>query len=426
MILLKSIKIAQIKDFLLSIKVSVVIPVYNTELYLEQCLDSLINQTLQDIEIICINDGSTDGSLRILDRYKNQDKRIRVFNQENKGQSAARNLGINHAQGEYIGFLDSDDFAKPDMFEKLYGNAKSNDSDITMCSIDVFNEKTKNFTEHDPYLSLDIFNKSYENRIFSHNDCSDFLFRICVTPWNKIYKREFIDKNKISFVEGVNFEDNVFCIDTLLKAEKITIIKEPLIVYRKESETSYSFGHNDYKKLDFFKITDLEEDVLKESGVYEKYRDYFEFHKKNLLCYWYQKIHNPVVKVIYFLKLSSIYPFFMFEKLKEKYSKFEIQKNLKDIVKTKKVIIWGASKYASGIAAKIKSDNILGYVDINPQMQGKKIMGKPVYSVDELVLLKPDVIAAISKNYYHYDKLIQNDLRESNIDIPVINYSTYS
>ncbi len=426
MILLKSIKIAQIKDFFLSIKVSVVIPVYNTALYLEQCLDSLINQTLQDIEIICINDGSTDESLSILDRYKNQDKRIRVFNQENKGQSAARNLGINRAQGEYIGFLDSDDFAKPEMFEKLYGNAKSNDSDITMCSIEVFNEKTQQTTEHDPYLSLDIFNKSFENRVFSHYDCSDFLFRICVTPWNKIFKRELIDKNKISFIEGVNFEDNVFCLETLLRAGKITIIKEPLVVYRKESETSYSFGHNDYKKLDFFKITEFEENVLKESSFYEKYRDYFEFHKKNLLFYWYQKIHAPVVKGIYFLKLSSIYPFFMFEKLKEKYFKLEIQKNLKDIVKTKKVIIWGASKYASEIAAKIKSDNMLGFVDINPQMHGKKIIEKPVYSVDELNLIKPDAIIAISKNYYHFDKLIQNDLRERNIDIPVINYSTYS
>ena len=88
----------------------------------------------------------------------------------------------------------------------------------------------------------------------------------------------------------------------------------------------------------------------------------------------------------------------MFEKLKEKYFKLEIQKNLKDIVKTKKVIIWGASKYASEIAAKIKSDNMLGFVDINPQMHGKKIIEKPVYSVDELNLIKPDAIIAISKN----------------------------
>ena len=187
-------------------KVSIIIPVYNAEKYLERALSSLINQTLSDIEIICVNDGSTDSSLEILERFSNRDGRIVVITQPNSGQSSARNLGLKLAKGEYIGFLDADDWVEPDCFEKLY--SKANGSDISICSIKVCSkgeEKTD-----DSYLSLRVFPKNLDYRTFTHVDCADFLFRICVTPWNKIYRREFLEIFSIKFVEGVNFEDNIF------------------------------------------------------------------------------------------------------------------------------------------------------------------------------------------------------------------------
>ena len=132
-------------------KVSIIIPVFNAEKYLEKCLDSLVNQTLEDIEIICIDDGSTDNSLEILKTYEQKDKRIKVLQQTNKKQGAARNYGIREAIGEYIGFVDSDDWAELDMFEKLYNKAISTDSDITMCKVIDYNENTKTYSKSNWY-----------------------------------------------------------------------------------------------------------------------------------------------------------------------------------------------------------------------------------------------------------------------------------
>ena len=116
-------------------KISVVVPVYNVEAYLERCLDSLINQTLSDIEIICVNDGSTDSSPEKLEEFAKKDSRIKIINQENGGLSAARNTGIEAATGEYIGFVDSDDYVDLDFYEKLYNAATSHNADISCTSI---------------------------------------------------------------------------------------------------------------------------------------------------------------------------------------------------------------------------------------------------------------------------------------------------
>lgn len=406
-------------------KVSIIVPIYNTAQYLPQCLDSLINQTLMDIEIICVDDGSTDESPQILAQYVRRDSRVKILNQKNKGQSAARNAGIYISQGEYIAFLDSDDYAKPNMLEKLYDNAKQYNSDVVMCSITVFDEITQETTDNDPYLSINIFNKKYEDRVFSHNDCSNFLFRICVTPWNKIYKNTFLKTNKIKFAQGVNFEDNPFCLEILLKANKMTIVKEALVIYRRASNTSYTFGKNDYKKLDFFKIATLEENILKEQRLYTKYKDYFKFHTKNMLCYWYKKIKNPIVKAVYLCKLTTRYPFFLLEGIQEKYLKYVIFNKLQKILKHKKIVIWGASQYVIPIIKRLNSKNLLGFVDINPCLHGKKFENYNVYSINVLNELKPDIIIAISKNYYHFEKLIQDVLSENNINIPVLSFSTY-
>lgn len=292
-------------------KVSVIIPVYNTQKYLEKCLNSLLSQSLRDIEIICIDDGSTDNSLDILNKFAQNDKRIKVLTQKNKGQSVARNVGIRVAKGEYIGFIDSDDWADENMFEKLYKNANKYDSDISMCSISVYDEKTGEYSTKDPYLTLDLFPSSFENRAFNYIDTLDFIFRICVTPWNKIYRREFLIEKNLFFIEGLNFEDNVFNLQTFVEAEKVSLIKEPLVVYRRASETSYTFsktGNREHKKLDFFKIFEIEEKYLKEKEIYEQLEDYFTETKKNTLLYWYKKVSDEQVKIEYRARLVSLYP----------------------------------------------------------------------------------------------------------------------
>jgi len=287
-------------------KISVIIPIYNTGKYLERCLESLINQTLKDIEIICIDDGSSDNSPEILKTFAQKDKRIKVLTQKNQGQSVARNVGIKEAQGEYIGFIDSDDWADVTMFEKLYNNAKTYDSDISMCSINVFNDKTGEFSTVDPYMTLDLFDKNFENRAFNYRETLGFIFRICVVPWNKIYKRSFLIENSIFFPQGIFFEDNVFCTEVLINSKSLSIIKEPLVFYTRASETSTTTG-DDVKKLDFFKVFELEEKLLKGVDLYEEIEDYFLQTKKNTLIYWYKKLKDKKVKKEYRKRLCSLY-----------------------------------------------------------------------------------------------------------------------
>lgn len=286
------------------IKVSIIVPVYNTSMYLEQCLNSLLCQSLEGIEIICVDDGSTDNSLQILQNFAQNDKRIRVLTQKNQGQSVARNLAMNVATGEYIGFIDSDDWIDEKMFEKLYQNAKKFDSNISMCSFTLFNEKTGLSSDSDPYFTLNLFPESFEDRSFSYKETYDFIFRICVQPCNKIYKRDFLTQIGAKFPEGLFFEDNVFFYETFMQSEKNCLIKEPLYTYRVGTGHSTVSG-DEYKKLDFFEIFRLIEKFLKEKKLYDGLADYFVQYKKNTLQYWYKKLTDEKIKEIYSKKLAE-------------------------------------------------------------------------------------------------------------------------
>lgn len=293
-------------------KVSIIVPVYNTEKYITKCLQSLVEQTLSDIEIICINDGSTDDCAKILSNFAEQDSRIIVLNQENKGQSCARNAGIRIANGEYIGFIDSDDYADTTMFEKLYTNAQKNNSDFVMCGVFILNDKTGSITSNDPYFGIKIFEEQkntdvFFNGVFSYKQCKNFLFRICVVPWNKLIKTDFLKKNSIKFSEGLSFEDNIFSLEILLKAKHISIIKEPLPYYRFGSANSLTYGTNDYSKLDLFDVFNKIEIVLQDNGLLEEFREYFSKHKKNTLLYWYKKLNDSKVKDLYKNRLLELY-----------------------------------------------------------------------------------------------------------------------
>lgn len=398
----------------MSLKISVIIPVYNTSVYLEQCLESLISQTLMEIEIICINDGSTDNSLSILETYKNKDSRIKIINQQNKGQSSARNSGIEAAQGEYIAFLDSDDYVKNDFLEKLYKNAKNFDSDISMCSIEIFDENTGKNYSHSPYLSLDIFDKSFENRCFLPSETFDFLFRICVVPWNKIYKRDFLNKNNLKFVENLNFEDNVFFIDAYTSAHRISIVKEELVIYRQNSQTSYSSAvkKHDKKKLDFFKIFELEEKILKQKNIYHQLKEYFEFTKLNSLKDWYDKITDIEVKKEYEKIFDTIYPHIKYIKKLLPIFEFVQYIKLKSLLKNHTIVFWGANKYLENFIKKfnLKNNNILAVIDKSPTKQNTKIFDYKVVSPKQVEELEPDYIVPTVLNIYAFENIIKKEI----------------
>ena len=175
------------------IKVSVIVPVYNTSKYLDKCINSLVNQTLEDIEIIIINDGSTDDSKKKIELWEKKDKRIKLYNKENGGQASARNLGLSVATGEYIAFLDSDDYVSNEMYNLLYQEAKKDDFDIILC---------------DYYL--DYGDKIIKNeKICSKTSLmssGDYILST-PSPVNKIIKRSFLKESNFSFPEGFIYED---------------------------------------------------------------------------------------------------------------------------------------------------------------------------------------------------------------------------
>ena len=197
-------------------KVSIIVPVYNVEKYLKRCLDSLVNQTLKDIEIICVNDGSTDGSLAILDEYVRNDDRIVVINQENSGLSVARNNGIGVAKGEYLGFVDSDDWVSEDYFEKLHNSAIQNNAEIAVGGI----------------IRLHRFNRrkflTFDKEIVTSD--INLKFELCDMPeksyvWNKIYKSSKLKEIGLKFEEGIVFEDCIFTPQALFYFDKIFFSK---------------------------------------------------------------------------------------------------------------------------------------------------------------------------------------------------------
>ena len=142
--------------------ISVIVPVYNVENYLVKCLDSIINQTLTDIEIICVNDGSTDNSRQILENYKRKDSRIKIIDKQNGGLSSARNVGYKYSTGEYISYIDSDDWVDLTMLEKMYKNIKKHDCEISICAVHQYDDTKKEICEPQKYFSLEAFDETFD------------------------------------------------------------------------------------------------------------------------------------------------------------------------------------------------------------------------------------------------------------------------
>lgn len=204
-------------------KISIIMPVYNTEQYLRKTLESLTNQTYKNIEILCIDDGSHDDSLSILEEYAKADSRMRVFRQENKGPAAARNLGLDNMTGEYLMFCDSDDWYEPDMCEKMLFAITSENVDVACCRTNLhFIEKDKRVRE-----------RYFNNRNFSDKKNLDdyYIIKTNVLLWNKIFKTDIINKYKIRFPEGLLHEDDAFWYMYAICVERIYYLPEKLYNY---------------------------------------------------------------------------------------------------------------------------------------------------------------------------------------------------
>ena len=259
-------------------KVSVILTAFNEEKYIRKAITSVINQTMTDFELIIVNDGSTDSTLEIINEF--DDDRITLISQENIGPGASRNKALKIADGEYVMYLDGDDWFSEDALEISYGEAKKKDTDITFFQMINYDEMTHKTYQND-WFNLTTFDESFENRVFAPEETPGSLFDLSVGVCQKIYNTSFLKRIDARFPEGIFFEDMPFFYYVYLKSERISIIKRHLYYRRKHDE---SITHVvDEKFLDTVAAGQRLIDIFIENGWYDTY-------KFDLLAY---KINGP-------------------------------------------------------------------------------------------------------------------------------------
>ena len=259
-------------------RVSVILCVFNEEKFLQNAIESILNQSLSDFELIIVNDGSTDATLDIINSY--DDERINLINQENIGLGASRNKAMAEASGEYVMFLDGDDWFGLDALEIAYNEAKSKNTDITMFQIKYYDDETGNFSGND-WFDLNSFDKSFDDCVFAPEECKNFLFDLSVNACQKIYKNSFLKESDVKFVEGIYFEDMPFFFEIFLKAQRISIVRKHLYYHRKHAKSI-----TDVIDCNYLDTVAAGQELMRrfiENGFYEEY-------KFDLLAY---KINGP-------------------------------------------------------------------------------------------------------------------------------------
>ena len=262
-------------------KLSVIIPVYNVEDYLRQCLDSIINQSLEDIQIICVNDGSKDNSLNILNEYAQKDNRIVVISQENQGQGIARNKGLEIANGEIIVFLDPDDWFELNSFEILYNKYKSTNADVIQFNYQKYIETNNKYKQINTIKKeLHLSNIGQDKNIAFNKF---FVSRLMV--WDKCYKTEFVKNLGLRFSPNKIMEDHIFAIGSMLMGNDICCIPNVLYNYRCRIGSSTNKTNNDAFCI-FDNLLSIK-DFLEKQGLYDNLKDKFQNYAKTVLNWHY-------------------------------------------------------------------------------------------------------------------------------------------
>lgn len=290
------------------VEVSVIIPVYNVERYLKECLDSVVNQTFKDFEVICVNDGSTDSSLDILNDYSEKFKFIKVISQENGGLGSARNTGMKHVTGDYIYFLDSDDYISQDCLEKLYENIKANKSDIVFFKHAVFDDNHKiDYKKQGFAFEKIIEDVDFSNYTFTYAEVKKHVLNSSFSAWHKLYSREFLDKySDFTFPQGA-YEDVLFHVKAMVRAERISYVNDFLYFYRTNPD---SIVHTN-QGLSIFDTVKSVEEFLKDEGYCGEFLEEFKLFK--------------ITQLLNYMLISKSEEYFT--RTKDEFSKISIDEN---------------------------------------------------------------------------------------------------
>lgn len=289
-------------------KVSIIIPIYNVEKYLRECLESVINQTLKDVEIICVDDGSPDNCPQICDEYAAHDNRIKVIHKENGGYGKAMNVGLENATGEYIGIVEPDDYIEPNMYERLYNQSIKMDADVCDSGFYVYNSqckgKKRNVKWVHPAENIDFFPDDRSFTIAEHPK----LIMKHASIWAKIYKNKFLKQNNIKFNEtnAASYQDFPFMVEVMCKAKQIVVVKSYFYHWRVENNSNSSTTRNDAKLMIMAQQCEEVKRIIKEQGLYEILKEPIYRHFASANYDFFKRI-NLIYKKEYFEKIYHLF-----------------------------------------------------------------------------------------------------------------------
>lgn len=277
-------------------RVSVIIPVYNVEQYLRECLDSVVNQTLREIEIICVDDGSTDNSMAILKEFAKKDHRITILHQENLHAGVARNAGLAIARGEYLSFLDSDDFFELNMLEEMYNKAKEDDVDIVVCKAQEYDTQKGTFNPCCFPLNQNLFP---DKRFFSPKEISNKLFQaLSCVAWHKLLKASFVHRIGVKCSSTKSCNDNVFIYGLLTQADRIALLDKVFINYRVNNPNSLQRSKATSWECVCLAYSELKK-TMQYMEVYEQYRQTFANKALQSCLYYWSTIEGEPKQKLY-------------------------------------------------------------------------------------------------------------------------------
>lgn len=276
-------------------KISIIIPAYNVEQYIKQCIESINSQTYRDFEVIIVNDGSTDNTLNVIQKCKEKYNWIEIIDINNHGQGYARNMALEKAKGEYIFFFDADDFIDPLTLEKAIQRIEEDNSDLVVFDWKYYYQDTREYK----YVNKDIF---VEKNILEGKECTELLKIKHYFTVNKLYRKSFLLNNNIKYAEGHIYEDNPFWVNISISAKKVSLIHSPLYIVRlnETSSTKSNYGTKEHY-TSFIKAVDESFNILKEKNVdREVYYYLYKYFIKKFNLYHRKRVPREYKKIFMF------------------------------------------------------------------------------------------------------------------------------
>lgn len=398
------------------VKISVIIPIYNVENYVEECLDSVLGQGMESVEIICVNDASTDNSLHIVERYVEKNMNIRVLNHsQNRGLSAARNTGLADAKGKYVLFVDSDDMILPGTLQELYEAAESKCVDIAY-----FNMKKIYESDMEPSKEPVVLYNSYEGIYSGQELFSKYIQNneIKIEAWRQLIRRDFLLEKEIMFYEGILHEDNLFSFFCAMEADRVIDVNKEYYLYRQHKGSIMSSMTS--KRMKSMYIVCLE--------VFEYWKNHnFQEEINVAIEIYFDKLYRAFsyLKEIFSedgkLSIGGYAEKHLFALLSRPVKRYVTisDKNIRRIKEAQRVIVFGAGRAAMDVIQTCMNENItIDAIGVS-KMEGNvhSLQGIEVHSMEDLVKYKEDscVIVGVTKKFFNGVKEYLEELGFQNL-----------